>query len=45
MKDKKEQFRIICPKCQGEEVSIAYTIYDEIRLKCENKECEFKEYN
>lgn len=43
--NKKEEFKIICPKCQGENVSIGRTIYDETVIRCENKECKFKEFS
>lgn len=40
-----EKFIIICPKCDGKEVSFAHTIYGEILIKCENKKCGHKEYS
>lgn len=43
-KMKKDKFIIICPKCQGEEVSFGHSIYDEIMIRCENKDCKHKGY-
>ena len=41
--EEKEQFKIICPKCKGEDVHVYNSIYDEIVIKCNNKDCEYKE--
>jgi C4-type Zn-finger protein len=37
----KPVFRIICPICEGEEVHIYNSIYDEIVIKCDT--CGFRE--
>lgn len=39
--EEKDTFKIICPKCNGEEVHIYNSIYDMIVIKCEA--CGFKE--
>jgi len=39
----KGYFKVICPKCNGEEVHIYTSIFDEIVIECENKECRFRE--
>lgn len=44
MTEKNEKFKIICPKCNGEEVWISTTIYDQNLITCKNKDCKHKEY-
>ena len=37
----KKMFIIVCPQCKERKVKMIHTIYDEIKLKCEN--CNFEE--
>ena len=39
----KGTFRVICPKCNGEDVHIYYSTYDEIVIVCADIDCRFRE--
>jgi len=36
-------FTIICDKCGSKDVTVIQTIYNEVVVKCENKECDNRE--
>jgi len=40
---RKMMFTIICDKCGSKDVTVIQTIYNEVVVKCENKECDNRE--
>ena len=41
--NKEQTFCITCPSCQGHDVHMQYSLFDEIELVCENLDCQYKE--